>query len=219
MVDTGFVAESVTGVLFGQCQKFAFVGNARVGMDGEIAVVHLIENHVVDGLYLGAFVAAPPFGVGGCEINDGGTFAVYAHSFCPDARGFGEPFAIVENLESIKLAVRHRGYGSGPCALCGAGHVDCFYCLTAATVIIDAQTHGLCCRRPQTELCGVSFDGQLEVIALIHGIIEIFGIDCPCGFACQIVGLLCAEIIGNEGRTGHNGADAESVHDIPHRQC
>ena len=87
------------------CHKLAFVDDARIAVDGEITMVHLVDNCV--GLmrcdYIG--VASPSFRVCLREIDNSGSMSVDAHGFSPHSWRFLQPFAAYLYLERIKFTI------------------------------------------------------------------------------------------------------------------
>ena len=142
VVDAGLVAENRASCLLGEGEELAFVGDSGGGMNGEVAVVHLVEHGVGDGLRGRTFVSLPPLGVGGGEVDDGPAVAVHADGLGPDAGGFGEPFAVLLNAEGVELAVGHRRERCRPCAAVGRLHLYGLRRGGGVGVVVDIQAYG-----------------------------------------------------------------------------
>ena len=75
----------------------------------KIAVVHLIDDRVIDVFDRRTFVKIPSFRICSGKIDNGGTFAVDTDSLGPNTGSLVEPFALIENRECIKLAIELSG--------------------------------------------------------------------------------------------------------------
>ena len=89
----------------------------HVAGDGEVAVVHLVDDEVGRRLHHGPAVGSPPFGVGLLHVDDGGALAVHSHGLGKDARRLPPGVGVVaasdgEGIESAignAFFVLHRG--------------------------------------------------------------------------------------------------------------
>ena len=98
--------EVVDGPRLSEGKELARVGCIGSG-DGEVAMVKLIDDMVGWRLHDGPAVALPPFGIGGCHVDDGATLAI-------DADGLGEhagalALADVEGIEASHQVALHGG--------------------------------------------------------------------------------------------------------------
>ena len=110
MVYTCLFSLGRSGARLRECQKFAFVGNTRRGMQAHVAMVHLIQYHVCEVAHLRSLVVLPVLWSSLFKIYYRGTPAVDAYSFCPYAGSFVMPFAVLEDLEGIEFAVELARY-------------------------------------------------------------------------------------------------------------
>ena len=75
----------VDGFLFRQRQELSLVLDTRRGIDGEITMVHLVDDEVGRRLHNRPFVLLPSCGVGLLQVDDGSAHAIHTHSLGKDA--------------------------------------------------------------------------------------------------------------------------------------
>ena len=78
------------GAWFGECEEFAamFRCYARRWVDGEIAMVHLVDDEVGRGLCFRPAVVLPPYWIGFREVDNTSPFSVNVHSLGKHSRCF-----------------------------------------------------------------------------------------------------------------------------------
>ena len=78
--------------------------DARCGRNGEITVVHLVDNDVGRRLQWRTLVFTPAFGVGGMHVDDGSSAPVHSHGFGVNAGCVTQPAVVYLHIERIELA-------------------------------------------------------------------------------------------------------------------
>ena len=170
VVDSRLVAQRRNRSLLRKSQELTLVGNPRRGVDGEIAVVHLVEHRVGYIVDFRTLVLLPALRIGPREIYNRGAPAVDSDSLGPDPRGLVEPFAVVKHLEGIVLAHRRGVDFGGPGTVLGPPHIDSPQRLAATAVPVQPQCHPRRLRRPEPETCrALRSDCQSEVVTLVMG--------------------------------------------------
>ena len=126
------------GARLGQGKVFALVDKAARLVDGEVAVVHLIQDEVLSG-NAGTFVGTPASRVGVGHVNDGAALAVHAHGGSPNARALSAEFAAILHIKGVELTLEVALNGGLPDPCLGTFHVDGLDRFAAQAVLVDAQ--------------------------------------------------------------------------------
>ena len=91
--------EVVDVVELGKGKELARIFAAAGGVDGEVAVVHLVDDEVGGAVDVWASVFVPSFGIGRLEVDDGCSPAVDANGCGEGAGTFAAP-----HVEGVVLA-------------------------------------------------------------------------------------------------------------------
>ena len=132
----------VDGARLGQGQEFALVLDAAGLIDGEVTMVHLVDDQVL-GSDVRPLVSAPALRVGINHIDDGAAMAVNAHCCGPDSRALAHELATILHVKGVEHALQVTLDTGLPqrTARSIALHVDGLDGLAAQASLIDAQFH------------------------------------------------------------------------------
>ena len=119
---------------FRERKKFALVLQARRRVDGEIAVVELIDDEVAGRLQWRTLVLQPTVGVGAAHVYYGGTVSVHPHSLGKETGAFA-----VAGVEGVELAAYVAFHLSAPQSVFRLLHPDGFYGFAVCAVVVEAQ--------------------------------------------------------------------------------
>ena len=120
------------------------MGKAARVIDGEIAVVHLVEDEIPGG-NVGTLVVVPAMRIGLVHVNDSTALAVHAHGGCPDTWALAAELAAILHVEGVELALQVTlDFGLPPILARVVRiqfHVDRLDGFATLTIFIDAQLH------------------------------------------------------------------------------
>ena len=170
VVDASGLAGGVGGSGFGKSEELAFVCDAAVRCNAEVAMMHLINHGVGESVELRAAVVVPAGGVCGAEVNDGSTLAVDAYGFSPYAGRLSEPLAVVLDAEGVELAVEGGVDTGTPDAVAAEPHLEGVNWSGVSAVVVDKDLHGVGFRRPEGEAGAHGINFHLEVFACVSRI-------------------------------------------------
>jgi len=136
------------GLRLCQGKKLALVAHARGGVDGEVAVVHLVYNMVGRRFHHRAHIALPPLGIGFPQVDHCTAPPVYTHSLGRDAGALAAETFTHVYVEGIKLPLQvafNRRYPSiaSQSGIAVIPHTYGFYRLSALSLVVNPQFHGL----------------------------------------------------------------------------
>ena len=123
----------------GLCQgeELALVLGILTG-DGEVAMVHLIDDEVGRRLAHGVTILCPAFGIGLRKVDDGASLAIDAYGLGKDTRALTEA-----HVEGVELAHEVAFDGGGPLLVGGALHLHGLHGLAVESLLIDTQRDAL----------------------------------------------------------------------------
>ena len=116
---------------FGECQELALMLCIVAG-NGEVTVVHLVDDQVGRRLHHGPLVTAPLVGVSLIQDYDGATFAVNTHGLGKDAWTLA-----TSHVEGIETSFKITFDSSSPHTICIL-HLSGFQGLSAQARLIEA---------------------------------------------------------------------------------
>ena len=119
---------------FGQGQKLAFMLQSGGSINGEIAMMHLIDNKVGRRLGCRSAVGFPPLGIGGGHVYHGSACAIYAHGLGKDTGSL--PPTHVKCVKTPLEIALDRG---GPKVLSGRPELDRLDQFSARSGIVKAE--------------------------------------------------------------------------------
>ena len=135
------LSEVLDGPRFGERQELAGMAGVRTG-DGEVAVVHLVDDEVGRRFHHRSHVAGPSFRIGFGRVDDGSPLAVDPHGLGKHAGCLATP-----DVEGIEPAHQIALDGSRPTVwLAGPLHLDRFNGLSSKSFLIDTHFDCLCRR-------------------------------------------------------------------------
>ena len=110
--------QMVDGPRLCQCEELTWILCILAG-DGEIAMVHLVDDEICRRLHHWALITAPVLGIGLGHVDDGATLAIYTYSLSEHTRALA-----ITDVEGIKLAHQVALYRSSPEFVASARHLD-----------------------------------------------------------------------------------------------
>ena len=119
----------------GECEIFALVLQSRREVDGEVAVVHLVDDEVARVAESRTHVVSPALRVGIAQVDDGTAFAVHAHRLGEDA-GCVVGLCAVVHAEEVVLAFEVALHGELPLACAYTLHLLCEQLCGAVAVCV-----------------------------------------------------------------------------------
>ena len=153
MADTGLVPPIGMGTVFCQCQILSPVPDTRNRIDGEIAVVQLINHDVGEMIQYRTPVVCPPFGIGCPQIQNGCPVTVHSYRPCHQSRCISLPYLINLGIESIEFSFQVFSYPGIPHPVFSRLHRYHAVHGTLAAMLIQHDPHFAGSRCPQREPC------------------------------------------------------------------
>ena len=135
--------EVLDSARLGQGKEFTLVLDTARLVDGEVPVVHLIDDEVLRR-NCGTLVIVPTLRIGLCHVDNGSALAVGAHCGGPDTGALAKELAAVFHVEGVELALQvtlDGGLPHGAARLGATLHVDRLDGLAAQSILVDAQFH------------------------------------------------------------------------------
>ena len=173
VVDARFLSSGGGGAFLGQGQELASVRDARERVDGEIPVVHLIEDDVRKALQFRADILVPTFGVGRVQVKDGGAVSIDAHGLGPYTGRIAQPGTIHLYIKGIELAVQVARYFYAPHPAIGLLHREDLDGFAAQPLVIELQADLFSGGRPQGKLGARRSIDHFFPFPFRHGILVI----------------------------------------------
>ena len=149
VIDTSGQSTCVLGALFGKSKELTSVLYSRLRIEGEVTMVHLIEDYVGEILQLGTFIILPTVGIGGSHVDDGSTLTVDTCCLAEDAGCLIKPLAVNLHLEGVELTFEVARDALGPLTSHTLYHVVLTVGSAAFTCGVDGESDRLGCRRPE----------------------------------------------------------------------
>lgn len=143
MADTGLVPPIGMGTVFCQCQILSPVPDTRNRIDGEIAVVQLINHDVGEMIQYRTPVVCPPFGIGCPQIQNGCPVTVHSYRPCHQSRCISLPYLINLGIESIEFSFQVFSYPGIPHPVFSRLHRYHAVHGTLAAMLIQHDPHSL----------------------------------------------------------------------------
>ena len=130
------------GTGFSQGEEFPLIIKAARLVDGEVAVVHLIEDEIL-GRNVRSLIVLPTFRVGLFHIDNSAALAVHAYCGGPNARALAAELATVFHVKGVEHTLQVSLNGGIPhgAARLGSLHVNGLDGFAAQAVLVDAQFH------------------------------------------------------------------------------
>ena len=125
------LSQIVDGPWLREGKELAAVYELRRWVDGEVAVVQLIDDEVCRRLHAWSFVGIPSLGVRAAHVDDG---SAVSHGLCEKSRTFA-----VARVEGVEHAAEISVNGGLPFVLTGAFHRDGPGGIRGRGALVDAQ--------------------------------------------------------------------------------
>ena len=116
---------------FGKCEELARMSSSGT-VDGEIAMVHLIDYQVGRRLAYRPLVEPPALRISSSHIDDGSSFAIHSHSLRKHTGTLS--LTHVEGIEATHQVALHRCIPQAVLIL----HLNGFQSLSALSVLVDS---------------------------------------------------------------------------------
>ena len=135
-IDAQFL-EVADGPGLGEGEELSLIAGIGAG-DGEVAVVHLVDDEIGRRLGDGMAILCPTFGIGGTEVDDGAPLAVDSYGLGKDTRTLAEA-----HVEGVELSHQIASDISLPLLVGSALHLDGLDGFASLTIAIETEGDAL----------------------------------------------------------------------------
>ena len=129
--------------------------------------MNFIDLHICEVFISVSFIAVPAVGIGGIEVENHTSFAVYAYRFSIGVNNIFVGFAVKVSIVGVVFAAEVAVCNEQPCAFFVFVHFNSLFGIASVALSVDVEFYFFSGRSPYTELCRAVNDSCTKVIACV----------------------------------------------------